>query len=126
MILSDETLMAYVDGELACEARTAVDSAIASDAEMAQWIAPQQALRTTSHSAVDAALLGPLPPCLVNTARSVLALGATTKLTAIVSARAARATSRAGTSVARASSTHWGTISASALVDAAHGRGWQP
>jgi len=44
MTFSDETIMAYVDGELDAPARAAVDASLATDPELARRIARHRAL----------------------------------------------------------------------------------
>lgn len=62
---SEETLMAYVDGELDAAARARVAGAIAADPEVAQRVAAHEALRGRLRATFDAVLEEPVPPHLV-------------------------------------------------------------
>lgn len=68
MTFSDETLMAYVDGELDEPTRAAVDTALAADPELARRVAQHQALRARLRSAFDRVLDEPPPERLLATA----------------------------------------------------------
>jgi hypothetical protein len=116
MILSDETLMAYVDGELDAEARTAVDAAVAADPEVAQRLAQHKALRLSLQRTYDEVLSEPVPQRLVNAARSAPAGAHEAEVADLASARAARAKSHRRTLPSRVSWSQWGTIAASLLV----------
>ncbi len=70
MTLTDEMLMAYVDGELDDEARAAVERAMAGDAEIARRIADQQSLRRKLSAAYDPVLAEPVPDRLIAAART--------------------------------------------------------
>ncbi|HEV2703375.1 MAG TPA: hypothetical protein VGV09_17235 [Steroidobacteraceae bacterium] len=61
MKLSEETLMAYVDGELDGPAREQVARAVAADPEVARRVAAHQALRGTLRAAFDPVLKEPVP-----------------------------------------------------------------
>ena len=113
MIFSDETLMAYVDGELDAEARAAVDAAIATDPVVAQRVARQRALRTALRSAFDGVLAEPVPQSLVDAARSAPTSVRAPNVADLPSARAARTKSYPSTSPSRVSWSQWGTIAAS-------------
>ena len=116
MILSDETLMAYVDGELDAEARTAVDAAVATDPEVAQRVAQHKALRLSLQRTYDEVLTEPVPQRLVNAARSAPAGAHEARVADLASARAARAKSHRRALPSRVSWSQWGTIAASLLV----------
>jgi hypothetical protein len=116
MIFSDETLMAYVDGELDAEARTAVDAAVATNREVAQRVARQQALRLSLQRTFDAVLTEPVPQHLLNAARSAPAGVSEANVSDLASARAARARSHRSASPSRVSWSQWGTIAASLLA----------
>jgi hypothetical protein len=62
---SDETLMAYVDGELDGPARAAFEAAMARDPQLALRVARQQAVRAQLRRAFDATLDEPVPPRLL-------------------------------------------------------------
>jgi hypothetical protein len=76
MRFSDETLMAYADGELDAETRAAVDAAMANDPDFADAIALQiengHALKSKLHAAFDAALHEEVPARLVSAAQKVI------------------------------------------------------
>ena len=69
MTFSDETLMAYADGELDGPTRAAVEAAMAADPEVARRIAQHQALRSRLHSAFDPVLAEALPERLLAAVR---------------------------------------------------------
>lgn len=66
MNLSEETLMAYVDGELDVAARKQVEGAIAADPEVARQVAAQEALRARLRATFDPVLAEPMPPQLLS------------------------------------------------------------
>lgn len=70
MNISDETLMAYVDGELEPVARAAVEAALANDARLASRLARQQALLAQLRTAFDDVLDEPVPPQLLAAIRA--------------------------------------------------------
>jgi hypothetical protein len=68
--LPEETLMAYVDGELDASARKQVEIAIAEDPEMARRVARHQALRDRLRSSFATVLDEPVPQRLVSLVRT--------------------------------------------------------
>ena len=70
---SDETVMAYVDGELDGPARAAFEAAMAGDPQLARRVARQQAVRARLRQALDPTLEEPVPPHLLATVRSTRA-----------------------------------------------------
>lgn len=70
MKVSDEILMAYVDGEVDDETRAAVEAAMKTDADVAQRIARQNALRRELRSAFDGVLDESVPERLTRAART--------------------------------------------------------
>jgi len=70
MRVSDEILMAYVDGEVDDETRAAVETAMHADADVAQRVARQQALRQKLRAAFDDVLDEPVPERLTQAART--------------------------------------------------------
>ena len=72
MRFSEETLMAYADGELNADTRAAVDMAMQCDTDLADAIALQienrQALIAKLHAAFDSALEEEVPARLINAA----------------------------------------------------------
>jgi len=75
MTFSEETLMAYVDNELDAQTRTALETAMVKDPELArrvaQLIARHKELRTKLSVAFDRTLDEPIPQRLVDAARGV-------------------------------------------------------
>lgn len=69
MNLSEETLMAYVDGELEGLSREQVELAIATDPEVARRVAAHQGLRRKLRAGFDPVLKEPLPAHLVSLVR---------------------------------------------------------
>lgn len=65
----DETLLAYVDGELDAHARAEFEAAIASDPALAARVAEQQRLRSALRATFDPVLVEPVPERLENAAR---------------------------------------------------------
>lgn len=66
MNFSDETLMAYVDGELGVAAREQVEGAIAADPDVARRVAAHAALRGKLRATFDKVLEEPVPARLVS------------------------------------------------------------
>jgi len=85
MTFDDETVMAYVDGELEPLARAALEAAIAGDPQLQQRVAAQRVLRTRLQRAGAAVLAEPVPERLLSTAR-----GARAPATILPPARARR------------------------------------
>lgn len=75
MSLSEETLMAYADGELNPEAAAEVETAMRDDPKIAQRIARHRALRATLQQAYAAELALPVPDRLLAAARAAPASG---------------------------------------------------
>jgi len=73
MTFSEETLSAYADGELDAATRAAVETAMASDPQLAQRIAAHRALRARLEQAFAPVLAEPLPERLRLRARSASA-----------------------------------------------------
>ena len=69
MSYSEETLMAYADGELDPAARAALEAAMAADPGLAQRVARHQALRARLRAALDPVLDEPLPQRLLESVR---------------------------------------------------------
>jgi hypothetical protein len=106
--LSDEILMAYVDGELDEEKRASVAQAVATDSEVARRVAQQRLLRASVQAAFSAVLDEPVPEHLVRAARSAPA-GTTV---------ADLARKRAANARLRRLLPQWGAIAASLMVGA--------
>jgi|HubBroStandDraft_1064217.scaffolds.fasta_scaffold00031_55 hypothetical protein len=71
MTISDETLMAYADGELDAAARAAVESAMRSDPQIEKRLIQHQALRRRVQTAYSAELSEAVPERLLMAARGV-------------------------------------------------------
>jgi hypothetical protein len=71
MTISDETLMAYADGELDAAARAAVESAMREDPQIEKRVAAHRALRQRVHAAYSAELSEGVPERLLAAARGV-------------------------------------------------------
>jgi len=69
MKISDETLMAFADGELDAAARAAVETAMREDPQIAERVAQHRALRQRIHMAYSAELAEQVPERLVAAAR---------------------------------------------------------
>ena len=71
MILTDETLIAYVDRELDAESVAAIETAAARDPQLAERIERHRALRNTVHAAYAPVLDEPMPKRLLDLASGV-------------------------------------------------------
>jgi hypothetical protein len=69
MTISEETLMAYADGELDAAARASVEAAMQKDPEIRKRLARHRALRETMQGAFSAVLKEPVPQRLIEAAR---------------------------------------------------------
>lgn len=69
MTISDETLMAYADGELDAATRASIEAAMHEDPEIARRVARHRALRETMQGAFAAVLEEPVPDRLIAAAR---------------------------------------------------------
>ncbi len=69
MTISDETLMAYADGELDAASRASVEAAMREDPEIGKRIARHRALRDAMQGAFSAVLSEPVPDRLIEAAR---------------------------------------------------------
>jgi hypothetical protein len=69
MTISDETLMAYADGELDAATRASVEAAMQEDPEIRKRVADHRALRETLRGAFSAVLDEPVPQRLIEAAR---------------------------------------------------------
>jgi hypothetical protein len=73
MTFSDETVMAYADGELDAATRAAVELAMASDPELARNVARHRGLRERLHHEFDPVLAEPVPEQLLAAASGAAA-----------------------------------------------------
>lgn len=69
MSIPDEMLAAYIDGELEGAERARIDEALAQDAQLAQRVAQQRALRARLRGAYDGVLQEAVPQRLLQAAR---------------------------------------------------------
>jgi hypothetical protein len=69
MTLTDETLMAYADGEVDAETRAVIESAMREDSEVRSRVERHRALREAVHGAFSAVLDEPAPDRLIAAAR---------------------------------------------------------
>jgi len=90
MTMSDETLMAYADGELDAATRASVEAAMQDDPEIGKRVARHRALRETMRGAFSAVLDEPVPDRLIQAARGQTAA----PKSAVVDLSVARETAR--------------------------------
>lgn len=109
MPITDDILMAYVDGELDEAAHDEVQRAIAADATLAERVRHQTALRQRLQGAFASVLAEPMPERLLRAAQAPPATAP--KVASLAQAREAKA-SRAWASDWKA----WGGMAASVLV----------
>jgi len=116
MTISDETLMAYADGELDAVARTAVESAMREDPQIEKRVAAHRALRQKVQAAYSAELAEEVPDRLLTAARG--AGGSSPKVVNLEDARAAigRKVSQAPPAPRPAQWRTLGTIAASLIA----------
>lgn len=114
MTFSDETLMAYIDGELEAEARAAVERAIAADPVLARRIERERRLRSVLRSAYDGVLEEHVPERLISAARNAHPPRDSANVIALRRPNAARPERRALRG--------WTAIAASLLVGAVGGQ----
>jgi hypothetical protein len=115
MTISDETLMAYADGELDAAEKAAVESAMREDPQIEKRLAQHRALRERVQTAYSAELSEAVPERLLTAARGA----ARTQGSKVVSLEEARAAMKRNASRARPPRPQWrtaGTIAASVIV----------
>jgi len=115
MTISDETLMAYADGELDASARAAVETAMREDPQIEKRVAAHRALRRKVQAAYSAELSEDIPERLLTATRG----GISTPGSKVVNLQAARAAMNRSKVRARPLPTQWrtaGTIAASLVV----------
>lgn len=110
MPITDDILMAYVDGELDEAAHDEVQRAIAADATLAERVRQQTALRQRLQGAFASVLAEPMPERLLRAAQAPPATAP--KVASLAQAREAKASRRAWASDWKA----WGGMAASVLV----------
>jgi anti-sigma factor RsiW len=109
MTPSDETLMAYVDGELDEQARGEIEAAMLANPDIAARVARQQALRKRVHLAFEQVLDERVPDRLIAAARGMPASPGESN---VIPLRRRKPTSR------RWSWPEWGSIAASLAAGA--------
>jgi hypothetical protein len=80
MTFSDETVMAYVDGELDDAARAALEIAMTTDTDLAERVARERTLRARLQSEFDPVLREPVPERLLAAANDTAAKARTGNL----------------------------------------------
>ncbi|HEV7913372.1 MAG TPA: zf-HC2 domain-containing protein, partial [Albitalea sp.] len=120
MKISDEMLLAYVDGELDPTERAEVEAAMAADPAIAQRIDQQRSLRKLLGSAYDPVLHEELPPRLLAAAQAP----AKARVVDLAAARKSRATPAEPRS-SRWTWQQWGGMAACLVAGVLAGRmGW--
>jgi hypothetical protein len=115
MTISDETLMAYADGELDAAARAAVELAMREDPQIERRVAAHRTLRRKVQAAYSAELSEGIPERLLTAARAATS----THGSKVVNLQHARAAMERSRSRARPLPTQWrtaGTIAASVIA----------
>jgi NAD/NADP transhydrogenase alpha subunit len=115
MTISDETLMAYADGELDAAARAAVELAMREDPQIEKRVAAHRTLRRKVQAAYSAELSEGIPERLLTAARAATS----THGSKVVNLQHARAAMERSRSRARPLPTQWrtaGTIAASVIA----------
>jgi len=90
MNVSDEDLMAYVDGELDATARDAVEQAVRDDSQVARRVDAERRLRAQLGAAFSDVLDEPVPDRLIATAQGRAAVGAGDHVVPLAAALAAK------------------------------------
>ncbi|PWF49022.1 anti-sigma factor [Massilia glaciei] len=111
-IISDETLMAYADGELDAATRAAVEQAMQDDPAVAAKVAQLRALRADVFGAFAGVLGEPVPQRLQAIGRT----GTVVQLDAVRSARAQAAGQPAPAARRRWSWPEWGAMAATLVL----------
>jgi len=118
--ISDETLFAYVDGELDAAARAGVESAIAADPVLARRVEEQRALRSLLSGTYDPVLDETMPPRLLSAVQPPAAAApAKARVLDLVAARSQRA---AREPAGGWTWQHWGGMAACLVVGVLAGR----
>jgi hypothetical protein len=110
MTISDETIMAYADGELDSVARAAVESAMREDPQIERRVAAHRSLRQRVQAAYSSELLEEVPESLLAAVRTA----ADTPDGRVVNLQAARAATERDASRAQRRRWMWGTAGAMA------------
>jgi anti-sigma factor RsiW len=118
MKFSQETLMAYADGELDAATRSAIEAAMAEDPAIAAELARHRALRDELRGAFSGALSEDIPARLLDAANKASAR----RDGDVVDMASARAAKEVRASRARWSWPQWTSIAASLLIGVLGGR----
>jgi hypothetical protein len=119
MQFSEETLMAYADGEVDADTRRRIEAAMASDPTLAERVARHRMLRADLGAAFGGVLDEPVPSRLLDAANSTDAGTHTASVTDLSAARAAKSGVPKSTSW---SLPEWSAIAASLLIGVFAGR----
>jgi hypothetical protein len=119
MQFSDETLMAYADGEVDADTRRQIEAAMALDPALAERVAKHRALRADLGSAFGGVLDEPVPSRLLDAANSSPATKRSATVTDLSAARAAKSGDKKSRSW---SWPEWTAIAASLLIGVLAGR----
>lgn len=119
MQFSDETLMAYADGELDADTRRQIEAAMAHDPTIAERIAKHRALRADLGAAFGGVLDEPVPAHLLEAAN---APPKSTRPATVTDLNAVRAAKSGGTRSRTWSWPEWTAIAASLLIGVFAGR----
>lgn len=121
MQFSDETLMAYADGELDAEQRRQIEAAMALDPTLVDRIAKHRGLRVELGAAFSGVLDEPIPDRLLDTANAATPSGKSGSAS-VTDLGAVRATKHHAAHPRRWSWPEWTSIAASLLIGILAGR----
>ncbi|WP_372528679.1 anti-sigma factor family protein [Piscinibacter sp.] len=119
MKISEDTLLAYVDGELDAAARDEVEAAIAGDPQLAQRVRQEQGLRGLLRNAYDPVLDEPMPARLLAAAQGAVP---TAKVLDLAAERASRTAASAPPRAWAGGWPQWGAMAACLIVGIFVGR----
>jgi hypothetical protein len=119
MQFSDETLMAYADGEVDADTRRQIETAMLSDPTIAERVANHRALRVDLGAAFGGVLDEPVPSRLLDAANSSPAGTRSATVTDLKAARAAKSGDKTSKSWTWP---QWAAIAASLLIGVLAGR----
>lgn len=114
MKYTDDTLMAFVDGEVDATLTVLIEADCARDAELAARVERQRRLRTAVRAAFDGTLLEPVPDRLLGIVRGDATAPTTATVVGLAEARASRAV--VTTAPRRWSPLQWGAMAASVAL----------
>lgn len=116
MLFSDETLMAYADGEVDADLRRRIEAAMALDPSIGERVAKHRRLRADLGAAFGGVLEEPVPNRLLDAATSPATVATVADL------KAARVTRQSATHSRRWSWVEWTSIAASLVIGILAGR----